>query len=237
MSFKLSSNFKKPLTLLMMGGPGVGKGTFSRLLSKDFGLPELSSGNELRRITQTGEGKFVEEIKKIKNSGKLVGDDLIFEIISKRLDHPEFEKGVILDGYPRTVNQIKQFLAVRSIDMSIKIELNENILIKKITGRRECEKCGRNYNLFSFKDNGYDMDPLLPKVEGKCDDCYGCLMQRSDDNEHIIKERLDVYNRLTLPMELYFKKINIPILKFEPKRGVKDYEKFREYVLQNISAI
>ena len=121
--------------------------------------------------------------------------------------------------------------------MSIKIELDENILVKKITGRRECEKCGRNYNLFSFKENGYDMDPLLPKVEGKCDDCSGCLVQRSDDNEQIIKERLDVYNRLTLPMEIYFKDINIPIIKYEPKRGVKDYENFREYVLQNISTI
>lgn len=229
--------FKKPLTLLMMGGPGVGKGTFSRLLSKDLGLPELSSGNELRRIVQNGEGKLVEEIKKIKDAGKLVGDDIIFEIISKRLEHPEFKNGVILDGYPRTVNQIKQFLNFRKIDVSIKIELDERILIKKLTGRRECEKCGRNFNLFSFKENGYDMDPLLPKVEGKCDECNGNLVERSDDNEKVIKDRLDVYNKLTVPMEGYFKEIGIPVLKFEPKRGVKDYEKFRQYVEENLPSI
>jgi adenylate kinase len=104
------------------------------------------------------------------------------EIISLRLENEIFKKGVILDGYPRTVNQIKIFMEIRKIDMSIKIELDEGILIKKLTGRRECESCGRNYNLFSFKENGYDMDPLLSKVEGKCDECAGKLIQRSDDN-------------------------------------------------------
>ncbi len=98
------------------------------------------------------------------------------------MENEIFKKGVILDGYPRTVNQIKIFMEIRKIDMSIKIELDEGILIKKLTGRRECESCGRNYNLFSFKENGYDMDPLLSKVEGKCDECAGKLIQRSDDN-------------------------------------------------------
>ena len=228
---------KKPLTFLMMGAPGVGKGTFSRLLSKDLGIPEFSSGSELRRIVQSGEGKYVEEIKKIKNAGKLLSDDLIFEIISQRLENEIFKNGVILDGYPRTVNQIRKFMEIRKIDMSIKIELDETILIKKLTGRRECESCGRNYNLFSFKENGYDMDPLLSKVEGKCDECAGSLIQRSDDNETIIKERLEVYNKLTLPMESYFNELNVPIMRFEPKKGVRDYVIFRENVLKNIESL
>jgi adenylate kinase len=220
-----------------MGAPGVGKGTFARLLSRDFKLPELSSGAELRRYTEREKGEIAEKIKKIRNEGGLVDSSFVLDLVKRRLETEEFKSGVILDGYPRSVEQIEMFLKYRKIDLSIKIEIDDNITVKKMTGRRECSKCLKNYNIFSFKENGYDMDPLLPKVENLCDDCGGNLIHRSDDNATTIKERLQVYNEKTIPMNNYFKTNGVPLVTFEPKRGVKDYPILKEIILKKLEKL
>ena len=230
----MSITFNRPITILMMGAPGVGKGTFSRFLSRDLRLPELSSGAELRRLIKTGKGELVEEIKRIQASGKLVSDQIVLKMIVQRMNDREFQNGCILDGFPRTRDQAIAFNQYKQIDMAIKIDLNENILVKKLTGRRECSKCQRNYNLFSIQTDGYDMEPLLPKREGVCDECNGNLIQRSDDNEKTIVTRMETYKKLTVPMENYFRDRGVPITTFEPRRGVQDYATFKELVLRNL---
>lgn len=231
----MSIQFVRPIKLLMMGAPGVGKGTFSRILSRDIMLPELSSGAELRRIKDSGEGEIAQEIKRIQQEGGLVSDSIVLKMIVERLKDPKYKRGAILDGFPRTKSQAIALNKYTKIDMCIKIDINENILTKKLLGRRECKKCQKNYNLFEIKNDEYDMTPLLPKVDGVCDECGGELVKRADDNVKTIKKRMVTYKSKTVPMEKYFMTSGTKVMTFEPKRGVKDYEKFKQQVLDNLN--
>ena len=233
----MSIQFVRPVKLLMMGAPGVGKGTFSRILSRDIALPELSSGAELRRIKDSGKGAIAEEIKRIQAEGGLVSDSIVLKMIVERLKDSKYRRGAILDGFPRTKTQALALSKHTKIDMCIKIDINENILTKKLLGRRECKKCQKNYNLFNIKNEEYDMTPLLPKVEGVCDECGGELIQRADDNVKTIKKRMMTYKDKTVPMEEYFMESGTKVMTFEPKRGVKDYNKFKEQVLNHLDSL
>ena len=231
----MSIQFARPVKLLMMGAPGVGKGTFSRILSKDIQLPELSSGAELRRIKDSGKGEIAEEIKRIQQEGGLVSDSIVLKMIVERLKDDKYKRGAILDGFPRTKAQAISMGKYTKIDMCIKIDINQNILTKKCLGRRECKNCQKNYNIFAIKNDEYDMKPLLPKVEGVCDECGGELIKRADDNVKTIKKRMETYRSKTVPMEEYFMSSGTKVMTFEPKRGVKDYEKFKKMVLDNLN--
>lgn len=233
----MSIQFVRPVKLLMMGAPGVGKGTFSRILSRDIALPELSSGAELRRIKDSGKGAIAEEIKRIQAEGGLVSDSIVLKMIVERLKDSKYKRGAILDGFPRTKTQAIALSKHTKIDMCIKIDINENILTKKLLGRRECKKCQKNYNLFNIKNEEYDMTPLLPKVEGICDECGGELIQRADDNVKTIKKRMMTYKDKTVPMEEYFMESGTRVMTFEPKRGVKDYNTFKEQVLSHLDSL
>jgi adenylate kinase len=224
----IKKNFSQSLgsnkyIILMMGAPGVGKGTFSKMLSKDYNLPEFSTGDELRKIINSNQNENDEDIKKIKQTvkeGKLVDDTTMFNIVQKRLKMDDTKNGIILDGYPRNLNQAKQF---NQVNLVVDIFLDDKVLIPKILARRICKCCGNNYNIYKNKENGYDMDPLLPKKDvNKCDDCGTELSMREDDKEEIIKDRLKVYREHTFPIMDYYKKQNI-LISFEPKKGKKDY--------------
>ena len=214
--------------ILMMGAPGVGKGTFSKLLSKDYKIPEFSTGDELRKIINSNdkdnenenENQAVKNIKQIVREGKLVDDNTMLKLVQTRLSQSDTEKGIILDGYPRTLNQAKQF---GQVSLVLDIFMDDNILIPKMLARRICKCCGNNYNIYSHKDNGYDLDPLLPKKNiNKCDDCDIELSTREDDKENIIRDRLKIYKEHTLPIMEFYDKQNI-LIRFEPKKGKKDY--------------
>ena len=224
---------KKDLVILMIGAPGVGKGTYSRMLSKDLNIPELSSGEELRKLLKSDQNNNNQQISRIRNlmdKGQLVDDEFIFNFMKEKLSRQEYSKGVILDGYPRNINQAIQFKNLRKMDLVINIELDENILIKKLLGRRVCINCGKNYNICCIKEGDYDMEPLLPKKSiNNCDECNGNLVARDDDSESIIKERISLYKEVTRPLENYYIEEGI-LKKFIPKKGIKDYPILLELV-------
>jgi adenylate kinase len=222
------------LYILMIGAPGVGKGTYSRMLSKDLSIPELSSGDLLRNLVKSDNSDQSKEIKKIIDSGKLVDDQYMFNFMLNKLSSQQYSKGVILDGYPRNINQAEQLEKIKHMDLVLKIELDEEILIRKLLGRRVCKSCGKNYNICSIKEGEYDMEPLLPKIDPtKCDDCHSDLFQRDDDTEKIIRDRLSLYKQFTKPLEDYYQKKNL-VRVFEPKKGIKDYLKLLELVKSNL---
>jgi adenylate kinase len=232
--FKFCEKNNNELFILMIGAPGVGKGTYSKLLSKDLNLPVLSSGDELRNFVKVSKDPYVDDIKKIMEEGKLVNDDFMLNFMLERIN--KLKDGVILDGFPRRITQAEMFDKYKTINLVVKLNLNEELLIKKLVGRRVCVNCGRNYNICTIKENGYDMEALIPKKDPtgrKCDDCNSELIQRNDDTESIFRERLNIYKELTIPLENFYIKKGI-LTEIELKRGIKDYPILRDLVIQQL---
>jgi len=227
--------------LFFFGAPGVGKGTFAERLARDLKFNKISTGDELRKIiksqaSSTMDESLVAKVKGIVSSGKLVSDDIIMAIIAEKLNEPESKYGVIFDGFPRTLGQLKKYEEKYPTHLVFNITLNFEILMEKLLGRRTCVSCGRAYNICSINKNGYEMKPLLPKEEDKCDDCGDKLIQRSDDNEEVIAKRMKEYEAKTLPLLEEYQKKGV-VFEFEPKKGVQDYPLFLEQVKPLIEKI
>lgn len=187
------------MNLVLMGPPGAGKGTQGEILSKRLGVDTISTGVMLRTAIkeQTEIGKSVE---KLINSGKLVPDDVMVELIKERLQRPDCAKGFILDGFPRTTAQAEALTnSGVKIDKVLSLEVEDEVIIERLSSRRECSKCGAPYNIISNK----------PITEGKCDKCGADLIQRADDNPDTIKNRLNVYHEQTEPIKDYYKKMGL----------------------------
>lgn len=183
------------MNLIFLGAPGSGKGTVGALLAKDLGIAHISTGDILREEIASGT-KLGKQIQEIVSSGALVDDELVAKIIDKRIQEKDCEKGFALDGYPRTLTQARllhKILADQEKELTavILLELSDEELIKRLSGRRKCEKCGKQYNINTLEP---------PKVEGICDDCGGRLVQRADDTPETIKHRLEVYRNETQPL-------------------------------------
>lgn len=235
------SQSPKQKFIFFFGAPGVGKGTYAQFLSRDFGFTQIATGDEIRKIiknqdTGSMDPKLVREIREIVKSGKLVSDDIVINIIKEKLKEPGSKNGVIFDGFPRTTSQLKKYEETLPTHLVINIVLNESILLEKALARRTCIGCGKSYNVCSIHRDGYEMDPLNPKVEGKCDKCGDKLVIREDDTESVIRKRMVEYETKTAPILEVYKKRKI-VFEFEPKRGVKDYEKFLAQVKPLIERI
>jgi len=224
--------------IFFFGAPGVGKGTYAELLAKDHNLNKISTGDELRNIIKgKGETKFdsklVDEIKKIVSGGGLVSDDIVIKIIEEKVKEPASSKGVILDGFPRTVSQLEKYEKKFPTDLVVNITLKDDILLEKLLGRRTCDGCGKGYNICDINRDGYQMDPLLPKKEGVCDKCGGKLVIRGDDTKDVITNRMKEYEAKTLPLlKIYQKHGNL--INFEAKKGVKDYPRLKALIEEKI---
>lgn len=182
------------MNLVLMGPPGAGKGTQGEILSKRLGIDTISTGVMLRTAIkeQTEVGKIAEQYI---NDGKLVPDDVIVSIVKERLSKPDCANGFILDGFPRTTAQAVALTESGvKIDKVLSLEVEDDVIIERLSSRRECSKCGAPYNVISNK----------PKTEGKCDKCGGDLIQRADDNPETIKNRLDIYHEQTEPIKEYY---------------------------------
>jgi adenylate kinase len=228
-----TTTLNKQYMILMLGAPGVGKGTYSKILSKDINIPELSPGEYLRKAIQQKDNQTNLHYQKISekvNKGELVDDNLMFEIVKDLLNSKEYKNGAILDGFPRNANQCVLMESYKKFDLVLNVQLNEEILIKKLLGRRVCKGCGKGYNICEIKENGYDMEPLLPKKnKDRCDDCNEELYVREDDKEDVIKKRLNIYQQKTKVLEEYYDKQGIMVT-LELKRGIKDYPILRQVV-------
>lgn len=183
-----------------MGPPASGKGSQGPFIENYYHIPHISTGAMFRDEIKKG-SKLGQELKAILDKGQFVNDELTNEMVRNRLLEPDAKKGFLLDGYPRTVPQalyLDTFLESQGlkIDYAINLYADEDLLIKRVTGRRTCPKCGAIYNIHSA---------LKPKVENVCDVCGTKLVKRSDDTEDVIKERLVVYHNKTEPIINYYK--------------------------------
>ncbi len=187
------------MKLILLGPPGGGKGTVAKKLREEFKMPVISTGvilrEEINRKTKLGE-----EIKEITSKGELVPDHIILEVIKERIKKKDSEKGYILDGFPRNLEQARFLDELNeTIDQVFYFEISFKEIIERLTNRRVCKKCGTNYNLL--------FNPL--QRENTCDLCGGELYQREDDREETIKNRLQVFSEQTLPLKEYYQKKNL----------------------------
>jgi adenylate kinase len=189
----------RPVNLILLGPPGAGKGTQARMLEESFGLVQLSTGDLLREAVAAGTeaGKAA---KAVMEKGELVSDEIVIAILSDRLDQPDVTKGTILDGFPRTEAQaaaLDTLLADRGqkIDAAISLEVDDEAMIARVSGRYTCAACGEGYH-DEFKQ---------PASEGVCDKCQGTeFKRRADDNAATVRTRLSAYHAQTAPLISYY---------------------------------
>lgn len=187
------------MNIILLGPPGAGKGTQAKMLIDQYQIPQISTGDILRAAVKEGTS-LGKEAKSFMDKGELVPDSVVIGIVEERIQEPDCTKGYMLDGFPRTVPQAEALDGMlgklnAEIDHVVSIEVANDELVKRLTGRRTCRECGAGYHVM--------FDP--PKVEGVCDKCGGELYQRDDDNEDTVRSRLNVYESQTLPLIDYYK--------------------------------
>lgn len=181
------------MKLILLGPPGAGKGTQASILSEKLNIVTISTGAMLRAAVKENT-PLGQEAKHYLDNGQLVPDELVVSIVEERLKKDDCKNGFILDGFPRTVKQAEALDAVIEIDKVLSLEVDDDVIVERLSGRRECSKCATPYHV-SFNP---------PKTEGKCDKCGGDLICRADDNEATIKNRLKVYHEQTEPIKSYY---------------------------------
>jgi adenylate kinase len=179
--------------LVLLGPPGAGKGTQAALLAERLGLEHISTGEILREEVELGT-ELGRKAKAYMDRGELVPDALVIEMLRERLDSSR-SRGFILDGFPRTISQAEALERMVRLDRVLNIRLSEEEVVRRLSARRVCKSCGRNYNLIS--------NP--PKVEGRCDACGGELIQRDDDKPEVIRRRYRVYEAETAPLKDFYR--------------------------------
>ena len=185
------------MNIILFGPPGAGKGTQAKSMSEYLKVPNISTGDILRNNVKEGT-ELGREAKAYMDKGELVPDDLLINMISDYLKRPEAKKGFILDGYPRTIAQAEALSKIiKNIDLAINLETSKDVIVKRLSGRRVCKKCGRNYH----------MTNMPPKKDMICDDCGVELYQREDDKEKTILNRLNVYLKQSMPVLDYYEKL------------------------------
>ena len=187
--------------IIFIAPPAAGKGTQSALIEQKYNLPHISTGDILREVSQE-DSEVGSYLRETLSSGKLVKDEIMYDLIEKRLSKEDCTNGYILDGFPRNVEQAKEYDRIldnlnQNLGYVIVLDIDEKILEKRITGRRVCQDCGAVYNL--------NTQSQQPKVESTCDKCNGRLQQRNDDNVESFKNRYQLYLEKTNPLLDYYR--------------------------------
>lgn len=191
------------MNLILFGPPGAGKGTQAKFIVDSFNIPQISTGDMLRLAVkeQTPLGLVA---KQLMESGALVPDDVVLGIVRERLVLPDCVNGFVLDGFPRTIPQADALELIlrqmnKVIDHVISLDVDNAAIVERLSGRRTCPSCGKGYHLV--------YDP--PNVAGKCDSCNADLIQREDDREETVKNRLAVYEQQTAPLKAYYEQAGL----------------------------
>ena len=182
------------MKLILLGAPGAGKGTQADILCKELDIPTISTGNILRAAIKNGTPTGM-KAKAYMDEGKLVPDEVIIGIITERVAEEDCKNGYILDGVPRTIAQAEALEKAGIVfDDVVSIEISDEVIMERMSGRRVCEACGASYHLVA----------VPPKQEGICDKCGGKLIQRHDDEPETVKARLEVYHKETEPLKAFY---------------------------------
>ena len=189
------------MRIVLLGAPGSGKGTQSKLLIEKYKIPQISTGDLLRAAVAAG-SELGRKAKAAMDAGQLVSDDVVLGMIQERLAKPDARAGFILDGFPRNIPQAQALDAMlarlsQPLQLALLVDVDTEVLMKRLTGRRTCANaaCGAIYNIYFS----------APKSPGKCDKCGSNLAHRSDDNENTVRSRLQVYEQQTAPLVSYYK--------------------------------
>ncbi len=191
------------MKVVMLGAPGAGKGTQAKMIAEKYQIPHISTGDIFRANIKSGTPLGV-EAKKYIDQGQLVPDELTVEILLDRVSQPDCEKGYVLDGYPRTIPQaevLEKALTERgeAVDYAINVDVADDNIVNRMSGRRACLKCGGTYHLVH----------IPPKVEGICDVCGSELVLRDDDKPETVLKRLKVYHDQTQPLIDFYEQRNV----------------------------
>lgn len=214
------------MNMILLGPPGCGKGTQAKILIDAFNIPQISTGDMLRETIKK-KSPLGMEAKAHMDRGALVPDHLVIKIIEERLKQADCNRGFILDGFPRTVAQAEALDTLLSqmgseLEYVFSIDVEDEELIRRLTGRRVCRTCGESYHI-AFNP---------PRQEGRCDSCQGELYQRDDDNEETIRNRLKVYRDQTSPLINFYQKRNV----LHSIDGIGSIEDIKERLLASINA-
>ena len=202
------------MKVILLGPPGAGKGTIAKALMQHDGSVQISTGDILRTAIAAGTtlGKQVEAAMA---AGNLVTDELIMDIMEQRLQEEDCQQGYLLDGFPRTIPQAEALKALlaklgETLDCVLELDIPRDVIVDRLTTRRTCNNCGEIYNIKSKP----------PRVEGVCDVCGSDIVQRDDETEEAIENRLQVYNQLTAPLVEFYRKdgllVSVPSSDLEP---------------------
>lgn len=182
------------MNIILLGAPGAGKGTQAEVICERLSIPTISTGNIIRAALKSGSDMGL-KAKEYIDAGKLVPDEVVIGIIKERLQNDDCKNGFILDGFPRTIPQAEALDKMGIvINKVIDIEVPDENIVRRMSGRRVCESCGASYH----------MDYKRPQAEGVCDKCAGALVQRKDDHPDTVLSRLEVYHNETEPLKDYY---------------------------------
>ena len=185
------------MNFIFLGPPGAGKGTLAAQVAEEYKIPQISTGDIFRENIKN-ETELGKKVKAIMDAGGLVGDDVVLEIVEDRLKKDDCKNGFILDGFPRTIPQAEAFEKLGIEVKVVNFEVNNDLIIARLSNRRVCKNCKQNYNV-KF---------MPPKVEGVCDKCGGELFTREDDKLESITHRLEVYRKETEPLIDFYRNLN-----------------------------
>lgn len=181
------------MKLILLGAPGAGKGTLAERLIRALSIPSISTGNILREQVAAGT-ELGRSAKEYMDAGKLVPDEIVIGMLAQRVQADDCQNGYILDGFPRTIPQAEALDGICQIDCALNLEVPDEVITARMTGRRVCLKCGATYHLVN----------MPPKVDGVCDKCGDNLVIRKDDAPEVVADRLRTYHEQTEPLKDYY---------------------------------